>query len=38
MGIEVRKLIHFNYKPFSNGFCVLEYSKLKMYETYQPLF
>ena len=38
VGIEMRKLNHFINKPFSNGFCVLEYSKLKMYETYLPLF
>ena len=31
--IEMRKLNHFNNKPFANGFCVLEYSKLKMYVT-----
>ena len=30
VGIEMRKLIHFINKPFANGFCVLEYSKLKM--------
>ena len=29
----MRKLNHFINKPFANGFCVLEYSKLKMYET-----
>ena len=33
VGIEMRKLNHFINKPFANGFCVLEYSKLKMYET-----
>ena len=33
MGIEMRKLNHFINKPFANGFCVLEYSKLKMYYT-----
>ena len=32
--IEMRKLNHFIYKPFVNGFCVLKYSKLKMYEMY----
>ena len=32
VGIEMRKLNHFINKPFANGFCVLEYSKLKMYE------
>ena len=34
VGIEMRKLNHFINKPFENGFCVLEYSKLKMYVTY----
>ena len=34
VGIEMRKLNHFINKPFANGFCVLEYSKLKMYESY----
>ena len=34
MGIEMRKLNHFINKPFGNGFCVLEYSKLKMYENF----
>ena len=38
MGIEIRKLNHFINKPFANGFCVLEYSKLKMYVTYLHLF
>ena len=33
VGIEMRKLNHFIKKPFAYGFCVLEYSKLKMYET-----
>ena len=33
VGIEMRKLNHFINKPFANGFCMLEYSKLKMYET-----
>ena len=37
-GIEMRKLNHFINKPFANGFCVLEYSKLKMYGTYLLLF
>ena len=32
VGIEMRKLNHFINKPFANGFCVLEYCKLKMYE------
>ena len=36
--IEMRKLNHFINKPFANCFCVLEYSKLKMYVTYLPLF
>ena len=31
--IEMRKLNHFINKPFANAFCVLEYSKLKMYYT-----
>ena len=30
VGIKMRKLHHFIIKPFANGFCVLEYSKLKM--------
>ena len=30
--IEMQKLNHFINKPFANGFCVLEYSKLKKYE------
>ena len=34
--IEMGKLNHFINKPFVNGFCVLEYSKLKMYVTYLP--
>ena len=34
VGIEMRKLNHFINKPFENGFCVLKYSKLKMYELY----
>ena len=33
MGIEMRKLNHFINKPVANGFCVLEYSKLKMHVT-----
>ena len=33
--IEMRKLNHFINKPFANGFCMLEYSKLKMYVTFQ---
>ena len=31
VGIEVIKRNHFIIKPFANGFCVVEYSKLKMY-------
>ena len=38
VGIEMRKLNHFINKPFASGFCFLEYSKLKMYVTYLPLF
>ena len=38
VGIEMRKLNYFINKPFANGFCVLEYSKLKMYVTYLLLF
>ena len=38
VGIEMWKLNHFINKPFANGFCVLEYSKLKMNETYILLF
>ena len=30
-GIEMRNLNHLINKPFANSFCVLEYSKLKMY-------
>ena len=33
IGIELRKLYHFINKPFANGFCVLEWSKLKIYDT-----
>ena len=36
VGIEMRTLNHFINKPFANGFCVLEYSKLKMFETCIP--
>ena len=32
--IEMLKLNQYINKPFANGFCVLEYSKLKMYEMY----
>ena len=35
---EIRKLNHFINKPFANSFCVLEYSKLKMYVIYLLLF
>ena len=38
VGIEMRKLNHFINKPFANGFCVLEYSNLKMYESYLPYY
>ena len=34
VGIDMRKLNHLITKPFANGFCVLKYSKLKMYELY----
>ena len=34
VGIEMRKLNHSIKKSFANGFCDLEYSKLKMYEKY----
>ena len=37
VGIEMWKLNHFIIKPFANGFCVLKYSKLTMYETCIPL-
>ena len=37
VGIVMRKLNHFIKKPFANGFCILEYSKLKMYKTCLPL-
>ena len=33
LGIGMRKLNHFIYKTFAIGFCVLKYSKKKMYET-----
>ena len=32
VGIEMRKLNNFVNKQFANGFCVLKYSKLKMYK------
>ena len=35
--IDMRKLIHFINKPFANGFCVLDYITLQMYETCLPL-
>ena len=35
--IEIQKLNHFFSKPIANGFYVLEYSMLKMYETCIPL-
>ena len=38
VGIEMRKLNHFINKLYATGFCVLEYSKLKMHITYLPLF
>lgn len=31
VGIEMRKINHFNNKRFANGFCALEYNKLTMY-------
>ena len=33
VGIKMLKLNHFINKPFANGFCVLEWSKLKMYSS-----
>ena len=36
VGIEMRKLNYFINKPVANGFCVLKYSKLKMYQSYLP--
>ena len=38
VGIEMRKLNHFINKPLANGFCVLGYSKRKMYVIYLLLF
>ena len=39
VGIKMQKLNQFINKPFANGFCELEYSKLKMYEMYNaPLY
>ena len=35
--IEVQKLKHIVNKPFTYGFCVLDYSKLKMYVPYLPI-
>ena len=32
VGIEMRKLTHFDNKPFANGFCVLEWPKVKMFD------
>ena len=32
VGIEMRKFNHFINKPFANNFCVLVYSKVKMYK------
>ena len=36
-GIEMRKCRHFINKPFQHGFCVLEWSKSKMYTFYAEL-
>ena len=33
VGIEMRKPNNFINKPIANGFCVVEYSKFKMYYT-----
>ena len=38
MRIEMRKLNHFINKPFANGFCVFESSKLKMYQSHLHCF
>ena len=38
VGIVMRKLNYLINKPVANVFCVLKYSKLKMYVTYQFLF
>ena len=37
IGVEMRKLRHNINKPFQHGFCVLEWSKLKMYQFYALL-
>ena len=37
IGIEMRKCRHFINKPFQHGFCVLEWSKYKMYTFYAKL-
>ena len=37
IGIEMRKCRHFINKPFHHGFCVLEWSKYKMYTFYAKL-
>ena len=37
IGVEMRKLRHNINKPFQHGFCVLEWSKLKMYKFYALL-
>ena len=37
IGIEMRKCHHFINKPFQHGFCVLEWSKYKMYTFYVKL-
>ena len=37
IGVEMRKIRHNINKPFQHGFCVLEWSKLKMYQFYALL-
>ena len=37
IGVEMRKLRHNINKPFQHGFCVLEWSKFKMYKFYALL-
>jgi hypothetical protein len=37
IGVEMRKLRHNINKPFQHGFCVLEWSKYKMYKFYALL-
>ena len=37
IGIEMRKCRHLINKPFQHGFCVLEWSKYKMYTFYAKL-